>query len=511
LLAALAIAIYANSISNGFVGDDKYQLLRNPLVTDPAQIPRIFASGAWSFSGIAGNYYRPLQLLIYLLLYEAAGFHAAVFHLFMILLHAGNTVLLYLLVSRMAASRVAFAAAALFAVHPIHTEVVDWVAAVPDLMVTTLVLLGVLVLVRQGAAPRGRQILAHCGFYLLALLAKETGVMLLPLYAGFGFFCLGRRWSEFRQNAALFAAMIATLGVYLAMRLAALGGLSLAQHARPFHLGPVDFALSAVVTAAQYVWAFLFPLNLNYFHIFHPTQSVTVEFLFSALVLAALAAGALLSRVALISYGIFWFAATITPALNLSGVGQNVFAERYLYLPSAGLCWIAAWAWDWLAGRQLQWARVIGVTVLLACALKVMARNRDWHDNFTLWQVTLEQSPTAGLIHDALAAEYVERNAFDKALEHEHLAVQYEPDRAVFHMKLGYLLLQKDPAASVAEFKKVVAVEPDSARAHCDLGLAFEAAGDAWKAAAEYKKALQLQPQFTEAKQGFDRMQTKLR
>ncbi|MBZ5724340.1 MAG: tetratricopeptide repeat protein [Acidobacteriia bacterium] len=509
-LAVLAIAIYANSVPNGFVGDDQFQLLRNPLITDPGKIPQILGSSVWAFLGLPGNYYRPLQFLVYLLLYQCAGFHAAAFHLFMVLLHAGNTVLLFLLVRRLAAGRVALAAAALFAAHPIHTEVVDWIAALPDLMLTTLVLAGVLVLVRQGAAPRGWQIFGHCACYLLALLTKETGVMLLPLYAGFGFFYLGRRWSEFRRNAGLYAAMMAAFGVYLAMRGNALGGLAPGQQSF-IHLGPEGFALSVVVTAAQYVAALLFPADLNYFHVFHPTHAVTVEFLFSAMALAALAALLLRSRTPLIAYGVFWMAAAIAPPLNLTGVGPNVFAERYLYLPSAGFCWIAGWAWDWLAGRRLLWARTVGAVVLLACALKAMARNRDWRDNFTMVQITVRQSPTAGWVHDALASEYVERDAFDQALEHERLAVRYDPDVALFQMKLGYLLMRNDPRAAIAAFEKVVALEPAAAKGHCDLGMAFEAAGDLQQAAREYERALQLQPQLREAQEGYRRASAGLR
>lgn len=60
LLAALAFAVYANSLGNGFIGDDRFQLLRNPLVKDPGAIPRLFGSGVWAFLGVTGNYYRPL-------------------------------------------------------------------------------------------------------------------------------------------------------------------------------------------------------------------------------------------------------------------------------------------------------------------------------------------------------------------------------------------------------------------------------------------------------------------
>ena len=143
-LAALALAVYANSIGNGFIGDDQFQLLRNPLLRDFGSIPRIFGSSVWSFLGVTGNYYRPLQFLVYLFIAQIAGLHAPAFHAFMVVLHAVNVALLYFFVRRMASGPIAWASAALFAVHPIHTEPVDWIAALPDLMLTATVLAGVL-------------------------------------------------------------------------------------------------------------------------------------------------------------------------------------------------------------------------------------------------------------------------------------------------------------------------------------------------------------------------------
>ena len=512
-LAALGIATYANSLSNGFVSDDKIQLLKNPLITSPANIPSIFGSGVWSILGIAGspgNYYRPFQFLVYLALYECAGFRAPAFHLFMVLLHSVNTVLLYLLVRRVGTGRIALAAGALFAVHPIHTEVVDWIAALPDLMVTTLVLAGVLWLAREDDPPRGLRIAGHCGLYLLALLTKETGAMLLPLYAGFGFFCRGRGWQEFRRNRDLYAAMAATLVVYLAMRRAALGSLAPGQQAF-FHLGPVEFALSAVVTAGQYLGALLFPANLNYFHIFHPTTGVTPALGISAVALAAVAAAFFRVRTPLVAYGIFWIAAGLAPAFNLTGVGQNVFAERYLYLPSAGFCWIAAWAWDRLASHKPAWAMAAGCALLLACAIEAVARNRDWRDDFTLFHITLRQSPTSGWLHNWMAGVYVERKEFDRALEEERLAVEYEPRAPAFHENLGNILLVKDPRAAIPEFQKLVALQPERAANHSDLGLALEASGEPRQAAAEYERALRLQPDDREAQEGYRRVMARLR
>jgi len=506
--AALAVAAYANSLANGFVSDDKIQLLKNPLVTSVAQIPQILGSGVWSIlhiPGSPGNYYRPMQFLVYLALYEVAGFRAPAFHLFMMLLHALNAVLLYLLVRRLASTRAAVAAAALFAVHPVHTEVVDWVASVPDLMVTTLAVFGVWRLARRDEPLRVPQIAGHCVLYLAALLTKETGVMLLPLYAGFGWLYRGRGWGELRRNAVLYGAMAATFVIYLAMRSAALGSLAPGQEAF-FHLTPLEFALSAVAVAGDYLGALVWPVNLSYFHMFHPATGVTAAVVLPAMALIAIAAVLVRWRKPLPAYGAFWIAVTLAPAFNLTGVGQNVFAERYLYLPSAGFCWIAAWAWERMAERRPRWALASGAAVLVACFAVTVARNSDWRDDYTLFRVTLQQAPESGWLHNWMAGVYVERREFARALSEEKLAVQYEPRAPAFHENLGNILLVSDPRAAVAEFQKLIELQPDRAENHSDLGLALEATGRAGEAAPEYEKALRLDPNDREAQDGARRV-----
>ena len=303
--------------------------------------------------------------------------------------------------------------------------------------------------------------------------------------------------------------MAVTLGIYLVMRRAALGGLAPGQQMY-FHLSPMAFALSVVVTAAQYLGRLFFPADLNYFHLFHPTQSVTPGLIISVATLAAVALAFFRVRIAMVSYGIFWMAATIAPPLNIAGVGPNVLAERYLYLPSAGFCWIAAWAWDWWVERQPLWAKFAAAGILLACTAEAITRTGDWRDDFTLFQKTAQQSPASAFVQDELASLYVERDAFDTALQHERLAVQYEPGTAMYRKKLGYLLLDKDPRGAIVQFRKALELEPSAIQGHCDLALALEGAGDISQAAAEYRKVLQLRPENREAREGYQRVMAKL-
>ena len=504
-VALLAVLVYANGIGNGFVGDDKFQLLKNSVVNGPINFGKLFGSGVWGFLGIKGNYYRPLQFLVYCLIYQVGGMSAPAYHFVMVALAALNAVLVYWLVRRLADGRVAIAAAALFAIHPVHTEAVDWIASLPDLMMTTFVLTGVLLLARQRGAPRGLRIAGHCALFLAALWTKETGVTLIVLYVAYGWIVLGRGWSELRRNGALYCAMGMTFGVYLAMRAAALGGLAPAQHAF-LHLSAGDFALNATVMAGQYVRMLLLPAGLNYFHVFHPIHGVTLAFVASVAAIGALAVAFWRAPQAFVAYGILWAAVTIAPALNLTGVGENVFTERYLYLPSVGFCWIAGWAWSQLPKRRRKVAQVVAAMLVIACCAVTFARNRDWRDTFTMVQVTVKQSPDAGLMHDALAAEYIDRQNVDAALAEERLAVQYEPQMAVLHKKLGYILIGLNPREAAQELGKAAMMEPAVATNHFDLGSALEAAGDSAGAAEAYRKALEVDPGIVRAREALARV-----
>ncbi len=257
-------------------------------------------------------------------------------------LHAVNTALAYSLARRLLTGTLpaaAWVAAAFFAVHPIHTEAVNWIAALPDVLVTTFVLIGLRAFAAQEAAPNAWQTAAHFAIYFGALLTKETGAMLLPLYGAY-------QWLRgVRGNWAMYAGMFGTLAGYLVMRVHALGGLAPAQQTF-FHLGTVEFALSALILMARYFLALVWPVDLNFFHVFHPATGVSGELVLALLALAGVvwAASRLRWHSPAATFALCWVAITIAPALNIAGVGQNVFAERYLYLPSVGFVVLAGWA-----------------------------------------------------------------------------------------------------------------------------------------------------------------------
>mgnify|MGYP001304083490 CR=1 FL=1 len=135
-LLMLAVVPYLNTLTGAFVFDDRQQILENPYVHSFQYVGKIFESAVWSFQGAQGltDYYRPLMSLAYLLCYKLFGPAPFSFHVLNLVLHASIVLLVLALARRLFRDRLtALLAAGLFALHPIHTESVAWIAGLTDL------------------------------------------------------------------------------------------------------------------------------------------------------------------------------------------------------------------------------------------------------------------------------------------------------------------------------------------------------------------------------------------
>src|SRR5208337_815574 len=201
VLILVALLPYLNSLLNGFVQDDNRQVVSNPYLRSFSHLREIFATNVWSYVGAQGmtNYYRPLMTFGYLLCYQFLGPLAYGFHLANVVLNAGVVCLVFLVTERIFRDRtLGFVAAVIFALHPIHSESVEWIAAVTDLQLTLFYLLAFWFFLRVAkpgphhplipSSVRGlRGGAAELGMvlsFILALLAKEPAAT-LPFLATF--------------------------------------------------------------------------------------------------------------------------------------------------------------------------------------------------------------------------------------------------------------------------------------------------------------------------------------
>jgi len=305
----------------------------------------------------------------------------------------------------------------------------------------------------------------------------------------------------------LYGSMAATFFLYVIVRWNALGGFAPGQgvHVR---LTAREYLPSVIVTAARYLWKLITPLNLNFYYQFEPTRTITAALIGSfAVIVIVIAAifhlrprsGKSSSSSSIFVFGLFLMMLTLAPALNLTGVGENVFAERYLYLPSVGFILAVAVVWQWCFRRQIRITWAVSLALLVAASVVVVARNRDWKDEVTLLRVTATQSPRFASVHDLLHVAYTLVGEREQALQEERLAVQLKPDSALFRRNLGAALVPFDARAAIEELEISLKLQPESAVSHYNLGTAWQRLRDFGMAAAEYEKALAIRPDFPDA------------
>jgi len=476
-------------------------------------LARIFATDYWSGSGASGGadpgLYRPLTVFSYALNYITSGLSAAAFHITNVALHAATALLVFLFAGELLGSAAAaFAAASVFAVHPIHVEAVTGIVGRAEILATLFVLLALWVGRKQSiAAAAGTGL-----FYLLALFSKESAVTLPALFALYDW----NRHERLREDGQLsakalaprYVALASALVLYLAFRLNAV---TQPAHAWSGWLGVPAYArvLTANRVLLEYLGLFVWPQTLlaDYWVTDVPIARSLADA--PALLSSILLVGLILllatklrgQRTLVFSIG--WFFITILPASNLffaAGLGK---AERILYLPSVGLCLVVGCAILALQARpQIRQAvlRVALPVVLLALGARTLRRNQDWRDNVTLAQASLVVSPHSPLMNDLVAAELVNRGSGRQAIPLIEEAIRQSPDKALFHVHLGVAYYsEKQTERAVAEYNRALQLEPRNADALNNLGVVYLDQGNLNEALKWFNGALNAAPRHADA------------
>jgi tetratricopeptide (TPR) repeat protein len=513
LLLLLALVAHLPALWSGMIWDD--QIIRYDQLIYFGGLRDVFFPPA-GLPNWSETYYRPLITLSYLLDFRHS---VALAHASNLALHLLATALVGLLARRLLGAGHPWAVAlatAVFAVHPVHVESVNWISGRTDVLATVGVLATLLLTLRWHDHRSVPALAGGALALLLALLAKEVAIVALVLFPLVWWLAPARdpapaRREARRRIAIGMAALAGATAIYGLARLSA--GIVVGE---PPGFGPVVLAIGTARVVAWYLVKLVVPWpmhNLVGWGML-PGPLVAALIVLSAAAVLFIAwrrwrrAGDGLPLLA----GI-WIALALAPAVWIAfapGLRAPV-AERYLYLPSVGLALGAGWL---LTVVRARWSGAGAALVIAAFTLGTFAWGLTWSSNVRLWTHATGRSPGNVFAWHSLARAWREagdlgaaRAAYRRGLDAEKLP--YERSKVYYGLaEISLIEGDLDEARRLMESSR--REFPEFVRAGYGLGLvAMLQAGAASddearraraEATREFRAALRAIPDFHEAR-----------
>jgi protein O-mannosyl-transferase len=502
----LAVLAYVVVLGYPFIYDDLGQILKNPYIQSWHHLPQYFTHNVWSQFNAVSNYYRPVFLLWMLLNFSLFGVGPAGWHAASLLLHAGATALVYFLARRDLNDNVAAGfCAAIFAVHPIHVESVTWISGVTEPLLAVLFLGCVLCYRRWQDGNDSRWYVVSLLLCVLALLAKETAVMIVPTLFFYA-------WARPRdalpfqrlRTAARAALPFAVLTLlYLAVRSLVLKGFApdIGSHVTKT---TVLFTLPAALWF--YVEKLVWPFSLSVFYPFaFVVKPGLVNFVLPGLALIAVSAALWMwaRRQPQVLPACVWMLLPLLPPLIALGrfVPSDLVHDRYLYLPSIGFAMLVAMALRRIrVGRYTVAGIPVAQTVVLAgllmglCACTI-AQSRYWSSGLLLYRRGIEIAPHSLVALHQMAALMSQQKDYPASRKYLEQALEAYPDdyqTLVSASVIGIYL--RDYNRALPLLLHATEINPNQGTAHFYLGMAEMGVGQLAQAEASLRRAVQLLP-----------------
>jgi hypothetical protein len=505
---------YLGTLRFGFVYDDFPQIQTNPFIKSWRYVPQYFVSSVWKqvYPLDSGNYYRPMFLLWTRVNYAIFGLHEMWWHLTTVLLHVLVTWLVYRLVKKMTGRfTVAWLTAMIFGVHPIHHEVVAWVSGTTESLFAAMFLAAFLAYLNSLESAKTNWMTVSTVLYGLALLCKETAIVLPALVFACEWIAgssqdspdrpgLVRRFGRALMPVAFY---VPTVAAYLLVRTRILSGLGHAMS----NASVFTWLLTLPSILFFYVKSWFFPIRLSEFYdLFFQFRLSLRGVVLPALVVVALGIAVWLLRkplgVRTSGYAVAWLVIPLLPALDLF-VFRNgeLVHDRYFYVPSVGASLLVALIIERaLAGQPAvfgQPSRVVGAALALAAVLGSFAVREAsfWRDDYTLYSRGHEIAPLNSTALNNLGAVMIFRQELERAQTLLEAGYQEFPGDSRFVFNLGRLnYLKKQYPTSEKYAREAVRLGPNSADSYVLLGQILLKQGKTQEAVQSFRRGVELNP-----------------
>jgi len=529
LLFAVSILVYLPSLKNGFVLDDALVITENKF-TQSADIYQLvskdtfagFFNNQKSLNLLEGGRYRPLSLVIFASIWQITD-NPFYFHLLNVIFYALSVILLYVLIYQLSSYGAGYAksiplallTAFIFSLHPVHTEVVNNIKSLDEILSLMLALVAWIVLIKSSTLsnPNLKLQLFIFSLYFLSLTAKETAVVFLPII---GISCYVFLKHSITHSVIKIAPLIGAFLLYIIIRTLVLGDAdSSTVFSEPLNNPFLKFqdghwvaysitekTSTLFYVLGKYAVLLIYPVQLT--HDYYP-QFIPLMNLNQWPVMLSILCHIVLVLIG--CYGVYkrriWGFALAVYLLSLFLFSNIPFtigtlmAERFAYVPSIGFSLLLAWGLSTCLPQDQSSSTIMThpkTHVITLCMLilstwsivKITDRSKDWKDNFTLFQADIKVSFMSAKLQNALGGE---------------LTVQSQMPKYKGSNKEESMLNQ-----ALAHLDEAIKLHPTYALAYMLKGNALHYLGKHQMAIELYQQAIKLNPNFSEAENNLNKI-----
>ncbi|ASS49738.1 MAG: hypothetical protein A3D31_09175 [Candidatus Fluviicola riflensis] len=518
VLCAIAFLLFSNTLTHGFVLDDLAVIEQNKFVQEGfSGIPKIMTTFYWEgYWDSNGGLYRPLSMVMFAAEWGISPNNPFFHHFFNVLLYALSIGALYKLL-RLIFNQytlwIPCCIAVLFAVHPIHTEVVANIKSRDEILCFLFFVLTFRVVIRSELRSWKHRLIA-AGLFLLCLLSKEAGILFLPVM---GLYFLLFKQQKVLQIARTFLPIVLISIAWLAFHQWIIQS---SVHERITYtyldnslVGCPDKAsqvATGIAILGRYLLKSFVPANMSYDYSYN---QIPCESFGSPIVLATLVVligmGYLIYRNwkkhPAISFGLLYFLITISLVTNVFTLIGATMGDRLLFAPVLGICIVVVVGLYLLLkqteAKTSRTSAFYGVVFIafLGCLFSFQ-RNKDWASNETLFAADVANAPNSARVHfnyGALLMAQLPEDINRQQSQLPEIVTAFERALAIdsldkgSHINLGVCYYRlADYPKSIEHSQKAIEINPADITIVANLADAFFKANQLDSAVARYQKVI---------------------
>lgn len=508
LFSFFCLLLYFNSLRGIFIFDDAHSIVTNLYIKDIRHIPMFFKGYYTSDPEIPIGMFRPLLLLTFSFNYFFSGLQPIGYRIINILLHFLNGIAFYYILGLLFSGQnnslkenltqklpfaLSMIISLLFLAHPLNTEAVAYISSRSDLLACFLTLSALICYLK-------RRFLATLLLYTLALLTKETALVLPILIAAHIFiFYKNEKYGHKKSVFIFYITVIVLSAFYWSMRQIILSAISKGNIPLPQGLWANILTQSGVTF--YYLRLFLWPNPLtphHHFPILHSLSDPRAFLSFSAILSLIILVFILRKKYPIVSFGLGWYLICLIPKFYAS---LNVVAsEHHFYLPGFGIYLIIAGLTKGLFLRFKRKFVIISVGIICIFTILVWFRNYEYKDEYTFWKSALRADPSSPIARYNVGMVYMDLGLYPEAEMMLKKSLEYAPKKAFRLLKdvrentATIYRIQKRYEEALALFIKNIELGLYNFGTYQNLGVLYQDMKNDEKAEDAWRKGLSLNP-----------------